>query len=147
MNTIKTFLENPVKNSDSCFNFIDWFCKDSTLEKRMLSFVPKVKFLVNEGLINPETTRIAFRNALPVYGSIYDEMYFYNLNGYTVGGICPRTGHRGVDLKCDVWYYNGDYNDKRIEYAFKTWAEFKIAVKNNLALKDELDAGWSLISK
>lgn len=125
--SIKDFLENPIINSDSCFNFYDWFCKDSSLEKRMLKLIPTVKFLVKYQIINPDTTYVWFKNNCPVDGQLYDDIRFSTIkdNAY-LGGICPRSGHNAVNKKTSIWFYN---DSKFTTLEFDNLSEFKKEIK------------------
>ena len=137
MTSIRKFLENPIENSDSCFNFYDWFCKDSSLEGRMLKTVPVIKFLVKEEIINPDTTYVWLKNNCPVNGSLYDDIRFSTLDSEErfLGGICPRTGHY-VEDKCSVWAFDNDRN--LIEFNFTDLRTFKKALKEDPSLKSNL---------
>jgi len=136
--SINKFLENPVENSDNCFNFYDWFCKDSTLEKRMLALVPKLKFLVKEGIINGDTNYVWFKNNCPVNGSLYDDIRISNLDKDFLGGFCPTSGHNIKD-KCAVWTLKGEFK----EYNFKNWSAFKKEIKSNTDLRNILINNFS----
>jgi len=131
--TINEFLENPVEHSDECFNFFDWFCKTSSLERRMLALVPKLKFLVKEGIINGDTNYVWFKNNCPLVGTLYDDIRISNLNGDFLGGFCPTSGHH-VEDKCIVWTLKG----KCKEYNFKNWSSFKKEIKSNTDLRNVL---------
>ena len=61
--SIADLLNNPeLYNEENFYGFYDWFCKDSTLKNHFKSLLPKVKFLVQYKLINPETTYVWFKN-------------------------------------------------------------------------------------
>jgi len=128
--SINKFLENPVENSDECFNFYDWFCNDKTLEKRMKALVPKLKFLVKEGIINGDTNYAWFKNNCPLIGSLYDDIRISRLDDDFLGGFCPRSGHN-VEDKCTVWVLKDEYK----EYNFKDWSTFKKEVKTNVKFR------------
>lgn len=123
--------------TDSCYNFYDWFCKDATLEKRFKSLLSKVKFLVQEGIINPDKTTVWFKNNCPCYGSLYDDIRFNALDEKEtyLGGFCPKSGHHNVENKCNIFLINRGINDR---YEFVNWSEFKKEVKRNPELKSAL---------
>ena len=117
---------------DSCSNFYDWFCKDSSLEGKAKTLLKKVEFLVNQGLINPDKTEVWFKNNCPIDGSLYDDIRFNDIDGNYLGGICPRSGHK-VKEKCSIWFVN-PYSNKTI----LNWNEFKKEVKNNEMFREEI---------
>jgi len=131
--SINEILANPsLVSEDSCNFFYDWFCSSKSLERRALAFLPKLRFLVNEGILDGDKNYVWFKNNCPVNGSTYDDMRISNIEtGDFLGGFCPRTGHNGVDLKCSVWVLNPEYITKE----FKTWSDFKKEVKTNSELK------------
>ena len=137
--SISIFLEDPIANSDNCSNFYDWFCKDSVLEKRMLRMIPKIKFLVKEKIINPETTSIMFKNNCPCNGSLYDDMRFCDLENNYLGGICPTTGHKAENLT-SIWYCIADVNSNFNMEEFSDWSTFKKLVKSDADFKTHLQS-------
>jgi hypothetical protein len=122
---------------NSYCNFYDWFCKDSSLEKKALSLSKKAKFLVDEGILNPETTYVRFMNNYPCYGSLYDDMGFCTKeesdNDY-LGGIAPSLGYTNLKGKCNVFLASEDFKD----ILFDTWPDFKKEVKTNPEFKARL---------
>lgn len=134
--SINKFLENPVQNTDEYSNFYDWFCSEKKLEKRMLSLIPKIKFLVKEGLIDGEKNIVWFKNNCPLIGTLYDDFRISTLDGNFLGGFCPKSGHNKVENKCYFWFF--DSNRNVITKEFKNWMTFKKEAKINQELRDEL---------
>jgi len=121
---------------DSC-NFYDWFCNDSSLEKKALSLSKKAKFLVDEGILNLETTYVWFKNNCPVYGSLYDDMRFCTKEDSDddyLGGIAPSLGYEKSKGKCTVFLASEDFE----QILFDSWSEFKKEVKTNPEFKARL---------
>lgn len=130
--TIREVLEDFSK-LDNYFNFYDWFCSDKALEKRAKSLLAKLKFLVNEGLINPDTNYVWFKNNCPMVGSLYDDFRISSKDGTFLGGFCPRSGHKALeDESCSFWVIKPEYK----EYRFKDWSSFKKEVKTNENLRN-----------
>ena len=138
--SINKFLENPELNSDDFSNFYDWFCSDKALKGRMLALVPKLRFLVKEGIIDGDTHYVYFKNNCPVMGTLYDDIRISNLNGDFLGGFCPKSGHY-VENKCNVWTF--DNNNEFTSREFKNWSEFKKEVKANETLRNELTSHFT----
>lgn len=130
--SIREVLEDNSK-LDSCFGFYDWFCADKTLEKRAKSLLSKLKFLVKEKLVNPDTNYVWFKNNCPCSGSLYDDMRISTLDEDEefLGGFCPRTGH-DVEDKCSFWVLTPEYKT----YDFEDWSTFKKQVKSDQNLRD-----------
>jgi len=133
--SINELLDNPelIKN-DRCSFFYDWFCDESSLDRRALAFIPKLKFLVKEGIIDGDKNYVWFKNNCPVNGSLYDDMRISDIKtGDFLGGFIPKTGHQ-VENKCTVWTLKNFYREKD----FRTWSDFKKEVKTNKEYKDLL---------
>ena len=139
--SINTFLNNPELNSDKCYNFYDWFCKDSSLKNRMMKMIPKLRFLIKEGIIDGDTNYVWFKNNCPMMGSVYDDMRFstFNKDKNFIGGLCPESGHTNVENKCTLWYFT---KNDIVEMNFKNWMTFKKELKDSPTLKEKLIKGF-----
>jgi hypothetical protein len=61
-------------SENDCFNFYDWFCKDSSLERKANTLFPKVKrFLKEYPEIDILSTYVFFKNNCPMLGPTYDD--------------------------------------------------------------------------
>ena len=145
--TINEFIEDYERNSDQFYGFYDWFCTDLSLKKRAKSFVPKLKFLVKEGLLDGDKLYVWFKNNCPMAGSLYDDMRFSTINGEDFkGGIAPRTGYTNKKNKCSIWGF-AKTNDKYpplIQDEFIDWSTFKKEIKTNKALKEKYKNLWAV---
>ena len=86
-----------------CYNFYDWFCKDSSLKRKAHALFPRVKrFLKEHPEIDTQSTYVFFKNNCPVNGPLYDDFRICNENGviYTVTHKC---GHSG---QAEIWGRN-----------------------------------------
>lgn len=123
---------------DRCCNFYDWFCSESSIQNKAISLTKKVKFLVDQKIINPETTYVWFKNNCPCDGKLYDDMRFStsdNENLY-LGGIAPSLGYNTPEYKgkCNVFLRENGFDDM----LFANWSEFKKQVKTNPEFKSML---------
>jgi len=135
--SINEFLADTTKH-DSCYNFYDWFCKDASLKRRMESMIPKLRFLVNEGIIDGDTCYFWLKNNCPVQGSLYDDLRISRISDNEfLGGFCPKTGHN-IENKCSVWTLENGFK----EYDFKNWMEFKKEIKRNKSFKQKLSKSF-----
>jgi hypothetical protein len=134
--SINEFIADPENNSDEFFGFYDWFCNEKALKAKALTFVPKLKFLVKEGILDGNKLYVWFKNNCPMNGSLYDDMRISSLDNENkfLGGFCPKTGHNNVELKTSIWYLYPDFK----ELEFKSWSDFKNKVKNDLEFKSML---------
>ena len=132
--TIREVLEG---NFDDYFNFYDWFCSDNSLEKRAKSLVSKLKFLVKEGLVNPDTNRVWFKNNCPCNGSLYDDLRITRISDDKfLGGFCPSSGHNSIKGQMSFWILVPEYRT----YEFENWSSFKNQVKNDEKLRTTISS-------
>jgi hypothetical protein len=92
--------------SSRCFNFYDWFCEDSSLEKKARSFYAKVKkFLKKHPEIDTEKVYVFFKNNCPLGGPLYDDFRICDEGG-VIYTVVPKCGHSG---KAEVWGKENDF--------------------------------------
>lgn len=91
---------------DKCFNFYDWFCKDSSLKNKAKNLFNKVKKLVlsngNNAFFNfsGEGTDVFFKNNCPCYGDgrLYDSFSICDGNGDVICWVAPKNPYGYVEL-------------------------------------------------
>jgi len=135
--TLRNFLKDPMKYSNEFYNFYDWFCNKKTLKRRMMTLIPKLKFLVKENILNPDKVYVNFKNTKSINGLNYDEIRVFALDdGTYLGGFCPVNGiYLNDKFKCNVWINeNKEIKNKK----FRTWTDFKKEIKNNSEYKNYL---------
>ena len=90
-------------SENACFNFYDWFCKDSSLERKANVLFPKVKrFLKENSEIDILSTYVFFKNNCPMRGPLYDDFRICNENE-VLFTVIPKCGHSG---KAEIWGKN-----------------------------------------
>ena len=92
-----------------CFNFYDWFCRDSSLQNKAKSLFTKVKrFLKANPDIDPNTTYVFFKNNCPLSGPLYDDFRIVDIaTGNVVFTVTPKCGHSGL---AEIWGRSNDFN-------------------------------------
>lgn len=121
--------------AESGYNFFDWFCKYTSLKGRAKRLIPKVQFLVDQGIINPETTYAWFKNNCPVSGKLYDDFRFTTIDkNYYIGGIAPAVGYNDVYNECHLFLAKDNFET----VAFENWEVFKNKVKNDSNFREQL---------
>jgi len=158
--SIRQFISDPDNNRDSCWNFYDWFCKDNSLERRARSFIPKLKFLVKEGILDPDNLYAWFKNNCPCVGNLYDDVRISTIDDDNrfLGGFCPRSGHanrrsrysweeesKETPKLCTVWWFENQEasTENLIERKFETWSDFKRELKSNPEFRSELKKAFN----
>jgi hypothetical protein len=101
------FLDSDGKES-WCFTFYDWFCKDSSLERKSRSLFAKVKkFLKANPQIDTEKVYVFFKNNCPGSGNLYDDFRICNDDG-VIYTVTPKCGHSG---KAEIWWEENDFKE------------------------------------
>ena len=84
-----------------CFNFFDWFCKESSLENKAKQLFPRVKTFAEKMGVNLDTTYCIFKNNCPMGGQLYDDFRICDREtGHVIWAVVPKCGHSG---QAEVW--------------------------------------------
>lgn len=102
---LAAFKADNIMDSDGtvsfCFNFFDWFCKDSSLEAKAKQLFPRVKTFVEKMNVNLDTTYCIFKNNCPMGGQLYDDFRICDREtGHVIWTVVPKCGHSG---QAEVW--------------------------------------------
>lgn len=125
--TVNQFLSDPVKNSDSCFNFFDWFCRDTSLKNRMLKLKSKLSFLVKSKVIDGDKTYVLFKNNCPMDGDLYDDLRIIDIESdEMLCGLAPSVGYGCMKGACEFWSF--DSTGKLVEQYFESYKLFQLKV-------------------
>ena len=85
-------------NESWCYNFYDWFCKDSTLQKKSDKLFRMVKkFLEVTPQIDIDEHYVFFKNNCPVNGPLYDDFRICSISeDHVVYNVTAKSGHTGL---------------------------------------------------
>jgi hypothetical protein len=85
-------------NESWCYNFYDWFCKDSTLQKKSDKLFGMVKkFLEVTPQIDQDKYYVFFKNNCPMDGPLYDDFRICAIeDGGVSYNITGKSGHSGL---------------------------------------------------
>jgi hypothetical protein len=81
-----------------CFNFYDWFCKESSLQKKADTLFGQLKrFLAANPSIDIDKHYVWFKNNCPVNGPLYDDFRIADIvTGDTMYTVTAKCGHSGL---------------------------------------------------
>lgn len=101
----------------------DWFCKDTSLQRKGEALFKKLKAIANSNKFDNSKCYVFFKNCCPCYGSLYDQFKICDIEtGDVIYCITPKSGHKVDEGLGDVW---GEENNFK-EPLFKgTWKEIK----------------------
>jgi len=85
----------------SCYNFYDWFCKDTSLKNKSIKLFKQVKRWVKFRNTDTEKVYVFFKNNCPVNGPLYDDFRICDVEtSDVIWTVVPKSGHSG---KAEVW--------------------------------------------
>ena len=93
----------PDSEGDSVFfGFYDWFCADSSLERRSKSLVAKLKkFLKMNPTLSLDEHYVFFKNNCPMVGPTYDDFRIVDRKtGNVRYTVVPKCSHSG---QAEIW--------------------------------------------
>lgn len=92
-----------------CFNFYDWFCKQSSLQRKSKRLFTMVKRWVKERNTDTEKVYVFFKNNCPMNGPLYDDFRICDLEtGDVIYTVTPKSGHSG---KAEVWGRQNNFEE------------------------------------
>jgi|694.fasta_scaffold71944_4 hypothetical protein len=99
------YINNVILDSDGqasdCFGFYDWFCKDSSLERKGKRLMKMVNTWVNKRVTDTDKVYVFFKNNCTGRGIKYDDFRIVDREtGDVIYTVIPKCGHSG---KAEVW--------------------------------------------
>ena len=81
-----------------CYNFYDWFCRDSSLENKAKRLYSNVRtFLKHTPSIDTTKVYVFFKNNCPLGGSLYDSFSICDIEtGDVIYWVTAKSGHSGM---------------------------------------------------
>lgn len=142
--SIASLIANPSLASVN-FEFYDWFAVESSLERRFKAILPKVKFLVKEGLVDGVDNYLWCKNNAVDFGGTYDDVRISTIesdpkDSKYLGGFCFQTwgcveGGNAFLFFLDDTITKGE---KMVKLDFDNWAEMKAALKSDETLRAKI---------
>lgn len=122
--TIQEIKNNPAAflNRRNCYGFFDWFCRDSSLQKKGERLLKIALTLSKSPRIDEEKTGVIFKNNCPLAGNLYDDLRFIDSNGDVVFTIVPHSGHLRKLGRAEIWGRENNFKQPLFE---GTWKEAK----------------------
>jgi hypothetical protein len=92
---------------NECYNFYDWFCNRSSLERKANRLMASVKRWVKFRNTDTSKVYVFFKNNCPMRGPLYDDFRICDLEtGDVIWTVIPKCGHSG---KAEVWGRQNDF--------------------------------------
>lgn len=93
-----------------CYNFYDWFCKDSLLKAKADKLFKMVKqFLAVNPQIDIDNHYVFFKNNCPINGPLYDDFRICSITeDNVVYNVTAKSGHTGL---AEMYYRENGFNE------------------------------------
>ena len=109
--TIAYILEN-YDNYNVMDLWYDWFCKDSSLERKGKDLLKKLKMIALSKKFDNDKCYVFFKNNCPLVGNLYDDFRICDKETDEVlFCIVPKSGHKAHKgmgfVYCDGYWENG----------------------------------------
>ena len=88
-------------SEDECYNFYDWFCKDTALKAKSEKLFRMVKRWVKQRNTDTDKVYVFFKNNCPMNGPLYDDFRICDIEtGDVIWTVVPKCSHSGL---AEVW--------------------------------------------
>jgi hypothetical protein len=102
------FLDSDGNDDKRCYNFYDWFCRESSLENKANKLFKEVKRFIKIKNIDTKNVYVFFKNNCPLIGSLYDDFRICDIEtGNVIWTVTPKSGHTN---QAEVWGKINDFN-------------------------------------
>lgn len=108
---VKTNFVKILEDTNNCFGFYDWFCRDTSLKNKAKTLVSRLQtILKNNKRFDPNTTYVFFKNNCPCSGGLYDDFRICDIKTSNVlYTVTPRDPHE--DGKASIWSNENDFKE------------------------------------
>ncbi len=88
------YLDSSGNDDTRCYNFYDWFCKDSSLQRKSDNLFRAVQTFVKKFNIDTDKNYVFFKNNCPMLGPLYDSFSICDVEtGDVQFWVTPKSGH------------------------------------------------------
>ena len=107
---------------DRCFYFYDWFCRDTSLERKANALMRKVKKFVKAAKVDLDKTYVFFKNNCPLYGTLYDDFRICDREtGDVIYTVAPSLGYERSKGEAEVWGRANNFKEPLVNA--KSWKD------------------------
>lgn len=101
----------------------DWFCKDSSLERKGKDLLKKLKMIASSEKFDSDKCYVFFKNNCPCVGSLYDDFRICDKEtGEVLYCVVPRSGHKCDNGMAKVYGVDNDFKEPIVK---GTWRDIK----------------------
>jgi len=120
--TISTILAN-IDNYNVVDLWYDWFCRDSSLERKGKALLKKLKMIASSKKFNNDKCYVFFKNNCPCVGNLFDDFRICDKEtGDVLYCVVPKSGYKRDNGRAQVFGVDNDFREPIVE---GTWREVK----------------------
>ena len=96
-------------DKNCCFNFYDWFCKDTSLERKSKKLYKAAIKFCETFKVDLDKHYVFFKNNCPMSGRLYDDFRICDIeSGDVVYNVTPKSGHTG---EAEIYFRGNGFNE------------------------------------
>ena len=96
-------------NSNGCYNFYDWFCNESSLQRKSIKLFRAVKRFIEYANIDTSKYYVFFKNNCPMRGSLYDDFRICDReSGDVIWNVTPKSGRT---RQAEIYGHSNGFNE------------------------------------
>lgn len=94
----------------------DWFCKDSSLQRKTVALTRKVKQLVLSDKVDIYKNYVFFKNNCPLHGPLYDDFRICDID---TGDVLYTVSPKDRDGRATVWGKDNNFDAPLVDGNWK----------------------------
>ena len=145
-----------------CYNFYDWFCRDTSLKTKANKLFKATKTFVKKMNVNMENTYVFFKNNCPMSYPLYDDFRICDIKtGKVIWCVAPSRILNNKESYCEGWGLDSEgtfkelYTGKNMRQfyfnqsllPFEKWVKELRYQKSNVVWVDKFNTKHALWSK
>ena len=120
--SISTILTN-IDNYNVMNLWYDWFCKESSLERKGVALLKKLKGIASSNKFDNDKCYVFFKNNCPCVGSLYDDFRICDKEtGDVLYTVIPKSGYKCDEGRAQVYGAENGFREPIVE---GTWRDIK----------------------
>lgn len=105
-----------VPKDNGCYLFYDWFCHDTSLEKKAYTLLKRLQWIAGSKKFDNDKTYVWFKNNCPMVGELYDDFRIADIKtGDTIFTVIPSSGFTNKKGMAEVWGISNNFNGPLFE--------------------------------
>jgi len=109
---------------DECYNFYDWFCKDSELKDRAIKLYKKVNEIANSDKFDLEKTYVFFKNNCGFKAPYDDFRICDTATGNVIYTVTPSYDDDKLYCHASVYGKKNDFQEPLVEGSWQDVVNF-----------------------